>query len=223
MKKTLTIGAASVALAAMPIVGVFAAPQTVEITDTLSATVTSACVFERYGAAGAGSQTDVTSGPAWDGPTTAATADNDDTATPTVPPYHTYSATLKPGADVELGTSYFSGYCNDENGFSVTVTAPDLSNGATTPSYLSFLTTTPSATMSEGYTIMRGNDGSPVQFTNQTGDTVFMGSSGPTDSSNAVTETATYNVYTLSTTKAGTYTGNVVYTFTYEDPTVTTP
>ncbi|MBR3324193.1 hypothetical protein IKG24_01475 [Candidatus Saccharibacteria bacterium] len=219
MKKTLTIGAASIALAAMPIVGVFAAQQTVTVTDTLQATITSACVFERYGESGAASQTDVTTGPAWNGPTTAGTADNDDTANPAVPPYHKYSATLKPGADVELGTSHFSGYCNDENGFEVTVDTPALSNGATTPSTLPFLSTAPAAATSEGYTITKGNGGTPAQFTNQTGDTVFMSSNAPTDESTAVTETATYNVYTISTTKAGTYTGNVTYTFTYEDPT----
>lgn len=215
MKKTITIGAASLALAAMPIVGVFATTQTSTVTDVLSATISSACTFLRYGAAGAAT-TDAT--PAWTGPTTSATADNDATASPAVPPYHTYSATFKPGMDVELGTSTFTGYCNDAAGFTVTVVTPDLATATTPAKTLPFLTAAPSATTSEGWTLVKDKAGTPTQFTNLTGDTEFMKATGPTDSSNAVTETATYTVYTKTDTKSGTYTGNVVYTFTYDDP-----
>ena len=206
MKKTLTIGAASVALAAMPIVGVFAGQQTSTITDTLSATITTACTFLRYGAAGAAGQTDVTAGPTWDGTTTSAASD---AAT------HTYSATLKPTADVELGTSYFTGYCNAADGFNVTVVTPDLSTGGTAPKTIAFSGTAPNATSGQGWTLAK-HDG--TLFTNTGTDTVFMSASTSTDASTPINESATYKVYTNSTTESGTYTGNVVYTFTYEDP-----
>lgn len=218
MKKSLIAGAASITLAAMPVVGVFATSQTVTVTDTLQATITSACVFKRYGEAGADGQTDVTTNPAWTGPSTSATADDNSAITP--PAYHTYSATFRPSADVELGTSYFSGYCNDENGFEVTVETPALSNGATTPSTLPFVASTPDTTSTQGWTLVKDKAGTPTQFTNTGNDTVFMSSNEATNESTAVTETATYTVYTTSSTKAGTYTGNVVYTFTYDDPTV---
>lgn len=206
MKKTLAIGAASVALAAMPIVGVFAGTQTSTIGDTLSATITTACTFLRYGTAGAAGQTGVTTGPSWDGTTSAAAAD---AAT------HVYSATLNPTADVELGTSSFKAYCNAPSGFNVTVSTPDLSTGGSTPNTIPFSTTTPNATSGEGWTLAK-HDG--TLFTNTGADVNFMSASAPTDSSTAVTETATYTVYTKSDTKSGTYTSDVVYTFTYEDP-----
>ena len=221
MKKNIAIGAASLALAATPVVGVFATTQTSVVTDVLSATISSACTFLRYGAAGDAAQVDTTTGdvaPAWTGPTTAGTADNDTTASPAVPPYHTYSATFKPGMDVELGTSTFTGYCNDAAGFTVTVVTPDLATATSPAKTLPFITTAPSTTTSEGWTLFKDKAGTPTQFTNQTGDTDFMKATGPTDSSNAVTETATYTVYTKTDTKSGTYTGNVVYTFTYDDP-----
>lgn len=207
MKKTIVAGAAGIALAVMPAVGAFATTQTVPITDTLSATITSACTFVRYGEAGAAGQTGVETSPAWSGATSGAA----DMAT------GTYSATFKPGSDVELGTSHFTGYCNDEHGFTVTVATPALSNGAATPSTLPFLTSAPSAT-SEGYVIFKD---ASTQFTNTGSDTVFMSASGPTDSSSAVSADAIYTVYTNTNTKSGTYTGNVVYTFTYDDPTST--
>lgn len=225
MKKSLAIGATSAVLAAMPIVGVFATSQTVTVTDTLQATISTACVFKRYGEAGAsgqGAAANVT--PAWDGPVAAADpGDNDDDITTNPKVYHKYSATFMPGDDIELGTSHFTGYCNDEGGFTVTVATPALSNGAVSPATeltLPFLTASPSTSASEGYAIVKDATGTPAQFTNTSGDTVFMSSNTATDSSSAVTETATYTVYTLSTTKSGTYTGNVVYTFTYDDPTV---
>ena len=209
MKKTLTIGAASAALAVTPMLGAFATPQTDTIQDTLSAKITSACVFTRYGQAGAASQVDTTTGdaaPAWSGATTAGAA-NTTTGI--------YSATFKPGNDVELGTSTFKGYCNDVGGFTVTVATPDLSTGGTNALTIPFAGTAPSATSGEGWTLTK----SDASLITATGDTFIDGTSGPTSSSTAITETATYKVYTKSDTKAGTYTGDVIYTFTYNDPT----
>lgn len=210
MKKSLTIGAASLALAAMPVVGAFAVPDPsgTTITDTLEVTVSAACSFLRYGEQGTASQTDVTTDPSWSGPTTSATADND-----TVGSVHKYSATLLPGADVELGTSHFTAYCNVPNGFTVTVATPNLtSTGGNTINYSGSAV----AANGEGWTLTKGS----TIFNNVTpGTTVFMSANGSTDADHAVSEDATYNVYTNSQTAAGTYTGNVVYTFTYTDPT----
>ena len=209
MKKSLAIGAASVALAAMPIVGVFATEQEQTITDTLRATVSTACMFTRWGEAGAANQVDTTTGdvaPAWSGAASGAA----DTVT------GIYSATFKPGMDVELGTSHFSGYCNDANGFTITVATPDLatSTGAGAKT-IPFAGTTPDSTNGEGWTLTKSGSGGLVTAT---GATFIDGSAGPSDASDPLTETATYTVYTKSTTKSGTYTADVVYTFTYEDP-----
>ena len=213
MNKKIIIGVASAALAVMPAVGAFAATtRTVTVTDTLSATISSACTFLRYGTAGAGTQTDVTTGPSWSGPTTAGTADNDAAIT-SGDPYHTYSATLKPTADVELGTSSFIGYCNATGGFEVTVVTPNLATAASDT--INFSTTAPNATTGQGWTLAKSGG---TLFTNAGSDTKFMSSNASTDASAPVTETATYKVYTNSTTKSGTYKGDVIYTFTYEDP-----
>lgn len=205
MKKTLTIGAASLALAAMPVVGAFAVDASgTTVTDTLEVKIAIACSFLRYGTAGASGQTDVTTGPNWNGTTTAGTADNDTTGSA-----HKYSASLLPGADVELGTSHFTAYCNAPSGFDVTVTTPDLENGSYSIDYSG-------TTISSGAGWTLTKDG--TIFSNTSG-AKFMTSSTATDANNAVTATATYNVYTDSTTAAGTYTGDVIYEFTYTDPT----
>ena len=208
MKKTLAVGAASVALAAMPIVGAFATSTSTTIVDSLSAKINSACVFTRTSAtAGAASQVSETGevAPAWTAGTGTA---------------GTYSATFNPGKDIELGTSNFSGYCNDVAGFTVTVTTPALSTGGASPNTLPFLTATPSTSTSEGYAITK-NKGVVSPDPNPESQYIsgnFMSASAPTDSTSAVTATATYTVYTTSTTKSGTYTGDVTYTFTYDDP-----
>lgn len=201
MNKKITLGAASIALAAMPVAGVFAAQQTSTITDTLNAKVLSACEFTRTGVAGS-TVVDTTVGeiaPSWDGPS-AGTG-------------HTYSATIKPSTDVELGTSTFTGYCNDAAGFTVTVVTPSLVDGTKSIAFAG--ATNPGA--GEGWTLTRALDGSAAAlFANATGDT-FMNASAPTDAATAKTATATYTVYTSSTTKSGNYSGDVVYTFTYNE------
>ena len=207
MNKKITLGAASIALAAMPVAGVFAAQQTSTITDTLNARVLSACEFTRVGVAGSSSQVDTTAGevaPAWDGPTTASPALTG----------KTYSATIRPSTDVELGTSTFTGYCNDAAGFSVTVATPNLSDGGSNT--IAFSGTAPDGTTGEGWTLEKDKGESTAALITATGAT-FMGKNTPTDAANPVTATATYKVYTKSTTKSGTYSGDVVYTFTYND------
>lgn len=206
MKKTLLVGAASIALAAMPIVGAFATQQTSTAQDTLVAKITTACTFVRYGVEGAQNQPGVTVDPSWDGPGASGTPD----ATT-----HTYEATLIPTADVELGTSHFSGYCNSPTGFTVTVATPNLATTGTTPNTIAFSGTAVNATTGEGWTLKK-SDNTLIPSSGST----FMTSGSATTSGSPVNETATYTVYTNSDTKAGIYTSNVVYTFTYDDPAI---
>lgn len=201
MKKLVAAGAASLAFAAMPIVGAFAATSTpVTVTDTLEVKILTACTFGRWGAAGAAGQPNVSVGPTWTG---GATADPGDTVT------GTYSATITPGATVELGTSTFKGYCNSPSGFEVTVTTPSLENAA--HDTIAYSASTPSST--DGWTLKKGGN----LFDNTVSGAKFMNETSAT--ATAVTETATYTVYTTATTNSGVYRGNVVYSFTYDDPT----
>lgn len=211
MKKTLMAGAASVALAAMPVVGVFATQATQTVTDTLEVTISSACSFKRYGAEATGQTAEVA--PNWDGPTTEPTKDNDaDLAQGAA--FHKYTATLIPGQDVTLGTSSFIAYCNDAGGYVVSVSTPALTNASNDT--INYSGSALSGDSAEGWTLKK--DGSI--FDNTVSNALFIdGSSGPSAATTTVTATATYDVYTATTTKAGTYTGNVQYTFTYNDPT----
>ncbi len=206
MKKLVAAGAASLAFAAMPIVGAFAATSTpVTVTDTLEVKILTACTFGRWGVAGAaGQSTNVTVDPVWTS-TTGASAD------PGTTDAGTYSATVRPGATVELGTSHFKGYCNSPSGFDVTVTTPSLENAA--HDTIAYSASTPSST--DGWTLKKGAN----LFDNTASGAKFMHVTSATDASNPVEETATYTVYTTATTNAGVYTGNVVYSFTYDDPT----
>ena len=200
MKKAIIAGAASAVLAAMPMAGVFAAQATISITDKLSTTVNTACAFTRTGTAGEQSQTGVTSGPSWTNTTGTALG--------------TYSVTLNPGANATLGTSSFTAYCNANGGYTVTVATPDMATTANDK--IEFSGEALTAGEGEGWTLQKRDN----SYIAQTGAT-FMSNQNSTESSNPDTETATYKVYTLTTTEAGTYVGDVVYTFTYEDANAT--
>lgn len=202
MKKSLIVGSASLALAAMPVVGVFATTQTETITDTLEVTIETACDFLRWGEAG-NSASGITDGPDWDG----------ETNTPGNKVTGTYSATILPGTDPVLGTSHFTAYCNAPGGYTVTVVTPGLSDGNSHT--IAFSGTALNTTSGEGWTLTKGSGG----LVTATG-AVFMQNANSTYETAPDTETATYQVYTTSATLSGTYTGNVVYSFTYDDPTV---
>ena len=98
MKKALIAGAASVALAAMPVLGAFAVDDTV--TDVLTVTIEKSCTLTRTG--------------------TAATGDN--AATSAAYNGGTYSGTMLAGQLKDLGTSSFTVNCNDTAGYTVTGT-----------------------------------------------------------------------------------------------------
>ena len=202
MKKTVAAGVASLAFAALPVVGAFATAATpITITDQLEVKILTACTFGRWGVEGATGQTNVSAGPTWTG---GATADPGNTTT------GKYSATVTPGATVELGTSTFKGYCNSPTGFDVTVVTNNLVSTSNSSDTINYSATTPSG--ADGWTLKLSDNS---LFANTTG-AKFMTESGPT--STAVTETATYTVYTTATTNSGIYRGDVVYSFTYDDP-----
>ena len=106
MKKALIAGAASVALAAMPVVGVFAVDSTV--TDVLTVTVEKSCTLTRTGVAASGATYDA----------------------------GTYSRTMIAGELQDLGTSTFTVNCNDTAGYTVTGTFGTLTDaGSDTITY----------------------------------------------------------------------------------------
>ncbi|MBR3248736.1 hypothetical protein IKF89_01765 [Candidatus Saccharibacteria bacterium] len=199
MKKSIIAGAGAAAfgLAVIPFAGVSASTQTITITDTIQPTVSTACEFTRTGEAYSTAQTGV-SNVAW----------SDATGTNT----GTYSATITPGSLAILGTSEFTGYCNATNGFSVTVAAPNLTKGEDTIQ----LSTAQLSAGDEGYTVYR-TTGTAAYLAN--GGTL-MSANAATTSTSAVTASVQYTVGTATTTEAGTYSGNVVYTFSYDDPNV---
>lgn len=134
MKKSIiAAGAASVALAAMPIVGAFAAFSGGDFTDIIQTTVDDSCTFGRgTQAAHATSDYHGTTTGAWN-------VNKDETGTDT-PGTDTLSPaiTVTPHAaeagatETTLGSSNFYVVCNDTDGYQVSVTTSALTNGTQT-------------------------------------------------------------------------------------------
>ena len=116
MKKSIiAAGAASVALAAMPIVGAFAT-YTGSYTDVIQTTIGETCTFSRGTIASAAATHPIVATESWAADTPTAGTD-------------TMSAvTLNPGAAVEtkIGSSNFKVICNANVGYKVTVAASGL-------------------------------------------------------------------------------------------------
>ena len=221
MKKSIiAASAASLALAAMPIVNTFAAEKTV--TDNITLNVNSTCAMTRTGANGT-ADTGVVAG-AW-------TAGDPETTSS-----GTYEATIDAGGYANLGTSTISVTCNDaNNGHYLTVRATGLTSNTTgaTGSPINYSTTTAAAgTSSWNIVIGRPTDTTipawnnnaltadniaSISQTSNVGSVDLYGSSSSTNKTvlNAATFTATYNVGTAITQPAGTYTGSAVYTLTH--------
>lgn len=118
--KKLAIAGASVALAAMPVVGVFAAP-TLTHTDTLRLTLSQVCTLGTVTAGAANDGTDSTTHTAgspvgtWgagegEGATTAGNVNHRDTLSATVAAGNTYA---------NLGSTTLTVRCNDNSGFEI--------------------------------------------------------------------------------------------------------
>lgn len=215
MKKSIiAAGAASIALAAMPVVSTFAAQPTREIVDNINVNLNSTCTMTRTGASGT------------DGTWTAG-----DPATTAAGTYTV--ASMSAGTTANIGASTFTIVCNDTtNGHSLQVAASGLRRGETSD-YIDYSNAAVAAgTSSWNITISDvdgfGNGEAPaVKPANgivgiaygqdsHTGSTYLYGET--TTSKNAISGgsfKATYNVGTTTTQAAGQYTGSATYTLTY--------
>ena len=209
MKKSIiAAGAASVALAAMPIVGVFADLPTGPYTDTLNVSIDTTCSFTRdvttahpdvvYPAAGS-------TATVWT--TGSGAAANTDTL-------NTVNMSSSLGSEAKIASSKFHVVCNDVDGYQVTVAAANLVKPATGTG------TTAEAAASINY-VNAGSTADGEWRLTSTG--VGQNIGAATDPGDRVIyETATttgrdfvidYYVHPGASQAAGTYSGNVVYSF----------
>ena len=184
MKKALIAGAASLAMAAMPVVGVFAVDQT----DTLRVTIDSSCSMSNI----AHDNGDNTVG-TWSG--------------------DTLSGTLNAGAyDANFGSTSMTVICNNSAGWEVTATTSDLVNAKSDKisplASLAAGTTGYNWTVSQadgaGLTIPTGAQGAAAEGS-------VAKYNKPTDG-NGKTFTVTYGISLAADVAAGTYSGTVAYT-----------
>ena len=185
MKKALVAGAASLALAAVPVVGVFAATT---LTDTISVTVSDNCALS-YGS------TAHTNG---DGTWNTST--------------HTLSATRTNGTvTYNLGKTTMKAVCNNSLGYKVAVkTLNNLTSGSNSiPAYAG---TAYTASVSGWSPIQAPSSGTPTGTSTKykQGDTVKTESAVTAGTEFSVY----YGVGISSTQAAGTYSGTVVYELT---------
>ena len=178
MKKSIiAAGAASVALAAMPIVGLASAA---DFTDQLNLSIANNCAFTRQTTAHG-------SGENW-----SPSGTTNDVLTGTQ---------ISLGTETTLGTSNFKVVCNNEKGYSVTVSASALTN----------TTSGSSATIPYGATATAGywsltSDGTGASYA----DNYVAYEQVPT---NDESFTVTYKAYPSTSQAAGSYQGTAEYTF----------
>lgn len=216
--KKLAIAASSVALAAMPVVGVFAADTDVrQSTDTLNVTVNETCNITSTYTLG-------TTGNAWG-------SETDDTAH-TNPVYQTKKNTWTTNlanSDAKTSPVHKIGiFCNDTKGWDLSAqNAASLSTNYASPADQDTIAYSTSAGKGvEGYyvgveissgtetgtgapTLNNVTDGKMSDLSTSGG--VIFTKSGSTSTAGV---DITYTVGTSATTEAGTYTGTVVYTLT---------
>ena len=186
MKKALIAGAASLAVAAMPVVGVMAAGQSQ--TDTITVSLNQSCEFSAATHADGSSSIG-----SWTG--------------------DTLSGTLTNGSNTNnYGSTTMTVVCNNQAGWQVTVAAaplagqdsgqsiaPNASHSATQTGYS---WTVSKADVDGSLTVPEGKQDSNGQVASLTSTTDAAGE----------TFTVTYGVGISETQAADTYTGNVVYT-----------
>ena len=201
MKKTLIAGAASVALAAMPVVGVFAEGQQV---DTIKVGISESCTIALAAANGHTNGTDTVSG-TW-GVESAA---------------NTLTGSVANGsASNNFGSTKLTISCNKSSGFNVaatataltaaTVTEPGTSNKVTIPLNASF------SGSASGWAYKVENEGLSAGITNNTSSWSATASNASLVSGTAPINngsfTVTYGVGVDTTQPADTYTGTITYT-----------
>lgn len=223
MKKSIiAASAASLALAAMPVVGAFAAEQTATVTDNLNVTIDNTCSLTRT--ASTADET-VTGSSAWT-----------DTSTTEPALSGTYTANMDAGSYGVIGKSSFVVTCNDvKNGHSVTVATTSLTDNAATgtkgaPIVYSNTTVVPAegADQVSGWNITIANGATTpipadsinigiLQAAGGTGTVYDKAATGNKlkQALNGATFDATYTVGASITQDAGTYVGSAIYTLTY--------
>lgn len=195
MKKALIAGTVSLAVAAMPVVGVFAADADVTTqTDKLSVTIDATCTFKNVGDEGTPAYVTHANGTSGIG-----TWASD-----------TLAGKMLNGSTTDnFGATTFTVVCNNTTGWKVTNTTADLVSGANKISpnaghsaTVSGYSWTVSQADGTGLTIPNGKQGAG-------GD---VASFDATTDANGKTFTVTYGVGISQSQAAGTYTGDVVYT-----------
>lgn len=199
MKKSLiAAGAASVALAAMPIVGAFAVGNNGTLTDRIQTTIGDTCKFVR------GADATLPSPAASSHPSGTWTTDTTDNTIDILT-----AQTITLNSETALGSSLFTVICNDVDGYQVTATTPDLVKPATATEAAAQMDYLDSAT---------GAAGKWRFSSNGTGATIGNGSGGDialkeTATTTGTDFTVTYYAYPGASQAAGTYSADVVYTF----------
>lgn len=195
--KKLAIAASSVALAAMPVVGVFAVDD-LDVVDTIKVTVEPSCTFRASG-------TGTLDGTYTDSGVNGA------------------SVTPKTSGDQGTNVHTFNVFCNNNKGYTVSATAQDLANIdnaspaiADTFAYKASLSQTAGAT-GEWHAQFAGvtTGVTPSQLPDSTSGTASGTIITRTNSSTAAAGdawTATYTALIGTDTKAGNYQGTITYT-----------
>lgn len=221
MKKSIiAAGAASIALAAMPVVSTFA--ETTSIKDNLNLTVSSTCSIVRNAHA------DSTAGSSYDG-TYSDSSDPESTD-------GTYAMELAAGESGTFGMSTFGVTCNDqEKGYSLAAVATGLSStssAAATAHPINYYGAGEVSAANPGWnvTIAKSNESTLPAFNTTTipasgGNVgiaqiatkanIFDNSKVAAITSDTATFTATYKAAVNTTQPSGLYTGNVTYTLTF--------
>ena len=190
MKKSIiAAGAASVALAAMPIVGAFAVGNNGTLTDVININIADTCAFTR--------QTTAHPSGTW-------TTDTADTTKDILT-----AQTLTLNTEASLGGSAFTVVCNDPDGYQVTATKPSLDKPASGTDSAASMTYNDSTTGIAGTWRFESN-GAGATLGNGSGGNIALTEATTTAGSNF---TVTYYAYPGASQAAGTYSGTVVYTF----------
>ena len=185
MKKLLTVGIASLALAAVPVIGAFA-----DFTDTIQLTINESCTLTRqaYSSGGVTNNTSHKNGTDGTWSTTAGT--------------DTLSTTRSNGTvTTALGSSQFKVVCNRIGGYKVTVATTALSTSGAT------------ATIPSNTTYSASTSGwSPISGTTKLANGATVNT--VTSPTSGTTFEVSYGVGINATQSAGTYTGTATYSLT---------
>lgn len=185
MKKSIiAAGAASIALAAMPVVGVFAAtdnPSAIE--DTINVTIADSCTWSR----------------------TLAASDSTVTASGS-----TLSATMTaPQTIANFGTSTLNVKCNNTKGYAIKATMTGLAGQASSSD-----ATSNNDSIDYAASLAAGKWTASYNNTGIASGNSFVTTSGADDMENGTNYVITYGVQTKANQAAGFYTGTVTYELT---------